>query len=315
MTPHNEPKRYPSIALWLMNHARACIYGFSELVHAPFASVMTIAVMGVAIALPAGFYLLLQNFQLLSKPWNGNPTISLYLQKTSSDVQIKQTLLQLKNRDDIRNVRYISPAEGLKEFKKNSPFADTVELSQNNPLPPVLVITPKTKLDSERLKKMVSDLKTLPIVDTAELDLAWIHRLGDIITLGKRIITTIAFLFGVGMVLIIGNTIRLTTQTHRQEMNILKLVGATNAFIRRPLLYRGFLYGCLGGCLAWMLVTLMLWWLQSPAQHLAESYGNSFAMSGLNAAAGLAIILTSALLGLIGSWVAVRRHLTSPETL
>jgi cell division transport system permease protein len=295
---------------------RALTYGLGELIHAPLASLMTIAVIGVAMALPMGFYLLLQNAQTLSQSWRGNPTITLYLKQNMADTEIKPVLSQLTHRTDIKQVQYISPDEGLAEFKRESQFGDILNTLSANPLPPVLVITPTAEASSPKaLQHLLSTLKTMTAVDMATLDMAWVKRLYYILTLGKRITYTIAGLFGFGVILIIGNTIRLTMQAHRQEMTILKLVGATTAFIRRPLLYRGFLYGFFGGCLAWVLVSLMLWWLAAPAEHLAASYGNHFMINGLNIKTGLEIIVISALLGLLGAWAVVRHHLLAPEVL
>lgn len=309
-------KRRNKISAWFANHVRAFMAGFSELLRTPLASLMTIAVIGVAMALPSGFYLLLENFQLLSKSWSGRPTISLYLKQTSDDEEIKQFQAQLKNYPTVQSVKYISSDEGLKEFEKFSPFSHLTDILQKNPLPPVLIITPKKKTASpEILKKMLQTLQTSTLVDSAELDMAWVERLNDITLIGKRITYTVAILFCLGVALIIGNTIRLTTQTHRQEINIFKLVGATNAFIQRPFLYRGFWYGLLGGALAWILVLLTLWGLKSPAQQLAESYGNHFIFRGLTLSVGIGIIILSSVMGLMGSWIVVRRQLTTPEEL
>lgn len=309
-------KRYQTPIFWCINHIRALTYSLGELVHAPIASLMTIAVIGVAMALPASFYLLLQNVQTFSHSWNGNPTITLYLKQATSEPEIKDLISQLDHRSDIRHVQYVSSAEGLKEFKRESQLGDVLETLPTNPIPPVLMLTPTPAASSPTtLQHLLDNFRLLPKVDMAVLDMAWVKRLFYILTLSKRITYTLALLFGLGVILIIGNTIRLTIQTHRQEVNILKLVGATTAFIRRPLLYRGFLYGLFGGSLAWLLVSLMLWWLTAPAEHLAASYGNQFVMHGSSLFTGLKITLSSALLGLLGAWAAARRHLQAPEAL
>lgn len=309
-------KRYHSLTLWFINHVRALTSGLGELIQTPLSSLMTIAVIGVAMALPMGFYLLLQNAQTLSQSWRGNPTITLYLKQTLPETDIKPLLSQLTHHPDIKQVQYISPAEGLAEFKRDSQFGDILNTLPTNPLPPVVVITPTAAAASPHaLQHLVTTLKAMTAVDIATLDMVWVKRLFYILTLGKRITYTLAGLFSVGVILIIGNTIRLTMQAHYQEMTILKLVGATTAFIRRPLLYRGFLYGFFGGCLAWLLISLMLWWLTTPAEHLAASYGNHFIIHGLNSKTGVEVIAISAVLGLLGAWGAVRRHLLAPEML
>lgn len=301
---------------WIINHIRACVYGFGEVVRAPLTSIMTVAVIGVAMSLPTGFYLLLQNFQSISKPWNDTPSISLYLKQDPGNKRINEIINDLKNHDDIKTVKYISPQQGLNEFKKVIAFGNLADTLKNNPLPPVIVITPKTDHHTPSdMQSLFVDLKAMPIVDFAQFDMAWVKRLYYLITIAKRIIYTITVLFGIGVTLIVGNTIRLTTQTHRQEITLLKLVGATHAFIRRPLLYRGLMYGAFGGCLAWLLVGLILWWLSNPIAHLAETYGTTFSIQGLNLLTSLAILFISTMLGFLGSWFAIRHHLTAPENL
>lgn len=316
MSTKSNHHQFNPIISWFLNHLRACVFGFGEVIRAPLASIMTVAVIGIAMSLPAGFYLLLQNFQSISKAWNDTPSISLYLKQGIASVQINQLLADLKNRHDIKTVTYISPEQGLNEFKKTTEFGDVADTLKNNPLPGVIVVTPiQHKQRPADMQSLFTNLKTLPTVDFAQLDIAWVKRLYYLITIGKRVIYTIAILFGIGVILIVGNTIRLTTQNHRQEIMILKLVGAKNAFIRRPLLYRGLMYGLFGGCLAWLFVSLSLWWLSSPTTHLAQTYGTVFVIKGLSPLTGASILLISAILGFLGSWLPIRRHLTAPENL
>lgn len=306
--------QYHPVVLWFIHHFRSCIYGFGELLRAPLSTAMTIAVIGVALALPAGLYLLLQNFQTISKPWHSDPSISLYLKLDTSNHDIKKLITQLKQKPMINTVRYISPQEGLVEFKKNAAFDDLLSISETNPLPPVIVITPAKNFQTPTaLKNLLAKLKSISAVDIAQLDMTWIKRLYYLISIGDRIFYMLAILFSFGVILIVGNTIRLTTQNHRQEIIILRLVGATNAFIRRPLLYRGLMYGFFGGCFATLLVGLMLWFLESPARLFAQTYDSAFSLNGLSLKAGINILIVSALLGLVGSWIAVQRHLSAPE--
>ncbi|ABS76647.2 ABC transporter permease [Coxiella burnetii] len=309
-----DQKRFNRLILWIVNHSRACLYGLGELIRTPLASIMTIAVIGVAMALPTGFYLFLQNFQTLSKPWNGKPTISLYLKLNTPDAKINQLITQLKNRSDISNIQYTSAENGLSELKKSMVLDDVINTLSSNPLPPVLTIIP-TKNNPAALQQLLLNLKTLPLVDVAQLDFAWVERLHHLITLGQRITDTLAILLSVGVILIIGNTIRLTTDNYRQEITILKLVGATPSFIRRPLLYRGFFYGFLGGCVAWFLVSILLLETTSPASLLAATYNYHYVIHGLSIKTGVFIILISILMGLCGSWLAIYRHLNAVERL
>ena len=310
------PHQFHPMIFLAINHIRACLLGFGELMRAPLASIMTIAVIGVAMALPAGFYLLLQNFQSISKSWQDSPSISLYLKKNITDKEAQQIINDLKNKPSIKTVTYISAEQGLEEFKKATQLGDVISALNNNPLPPVLIVTPRIHGQSpNNTQQLLMDLKAMPMVDVAEFDMTWVKRLYYFIAIGKRIVDALALLFCISVILIVGNTIRLTTQNHRQEITILKLVGATNAFIRRPLLYRGLIYGLLGGGVAWLLVSTMLWWLSHPVALLAQTYGNDFRIHGLNPVTGMSILTITGILGFLGSWAAIRRHLTAPENL
>ena len=307
MSKHHDYKQFNCLVLWIVHHSRAFLYSFSELIRTPLASIMTIAVIGVAMALPAGFYFFIKNFQTLSKPWNAKPTISLYLKLNTPDVKIKQLMAELSHRVYISHVQYTPPDKGLRELKKSMALEDIGNILSSNPLPPVLTVIP-TKNSSRDLQQLLSNLKILPLVDIAQLNFAWVERLHHLTTLAQRVTATLAILLSVGVILIIGNTMRLTADHYRQEIMILKLVGATFAFIRRPLLYHGFFYGLFGGCLAWLLVSLLLWETASPATLLAATYNYHYVIYGLSLKTGVTIILISIALGFCGSWLTIYHH-------
>ena len=303
-----------SSQFWLLSHLRAILFSFGELVRNPLASLMTLAVIGVAMALPAGLYMMLQNFQGFSANWNSTPTISLYMQKNVSNVQLRQVEEQLNKIPDIGRVRYVSPQQGLKEFEQTTQLGNSLSELKANPLPSVFVVYPEANYQTPAdLEKLLTSLKRLPGVDVGQLDMAWIKRLYYILEIGKRVIYTMALLFGIGVILIVGNTIRLAMQNHRNEITVLRLVGAKPAFIRRPLLYRGLFYGLFGGAIAWALVGLMQWWLEGPALALATTYDNSLEIHGLNITTALLIMTLCAALGWLGSYFAVNKHLRTPE--
>ncbi len=299
---------------WLENHLRAFLFGLGELLRAPIASLMTLLVIGIAMAFPAGFYALLQNGHQLAKQWDNNPTISLYLQPQVNDQQAAALMKQLQQRSDVAQVKYISPQQGLQEFQQQTELLAALRALPENPLPGIIVITPRIHFQSSAdLQNLLSSLKQLPNVDAGQLDTLWIKRLYELMTLGERITYGLMALFGIGVALIVGNTMRMATQSHRQEIMVLKLVGATAGFIRRPMLYRGALYGLLGGLIAWILVSILFFWLQAPAQDLAASYNNHWQLHSLSYSAGLAIIAACAALGFIGSWLSVQQYLQTPE--
>lgn len=309
-----ESNQLNPLLLWFKNHSRAFVYSFGELCRTPFASLMTLLVIGIAMALPAGFYVVLQNFQTLSHEWNGSPTISLYLKKDLPQPEVDLVVNELKQNANFADIQYISPAEGLAQFAKQIQFSNVLKGIQSNPLPGVIIATPTQDNQAPaKIQALLKQLQNLAQVNQARLDLAWVKRLYYIITISERITIALAILFCIGVVLIIGNTIRLSAESYQTETAVLRLIGATNAFIRRPLIYRGFLYGFLGGSIAWGLVATVLWTLETPAQNLAATYENGFVLHGLTLPAGLAIVLICTLLGTLGASITAYKQLRKPE--
>jgi cell division transport system permease protein len=312
---NNESKKMQMsrLSFWIISHIRALFFGLGELVRHPFASFMTMLVIGIAIALPAGLYILLQNVQTIGKDFNGTPTISLYLKSDAGDPSALKNSLQ--KMPDIQKVDMVTPEEGLKEFEQQTKINNVAQLLQKNPLPTVLIITPEKSAETpEKLGSLANQLKTMPEVAEVQFDLTWVKRLYYILMTAQRLALVLGILFGAGVVLIIGNTIRLTTQNHREEINMLKLIGATSAFIRRPLLYRGFLYGFFGSAVALVIISIMTLWLKEPIYALARSYDMNLSLAGLSFDEIFFIMGLSSLLGLIGSWFAIQRHLFRRET-
>lgn len=304
-TQHKKIKLNP-LVYWFTCHCRAFVFSIGEILRTPIASVMTLTVIGIAMALPTGLYVFLQNFQGLSKNWNSTPSISLYLKQNISDSQTKNLIKQINKIYSVAMVQYISPTEGLKQFEQLTEFNKVLSILNDNPLPRVLIVIPKKSTQtSKQLQQLLSTLKQFSQVDIGQLDLAWVKRLYYIVLLGKRITYTMTVLFSIGVILIIGNTIRLTTQNHQYEIEVLQLIGATQQFIRRPLLYRGLLYGILGGAIAWLFVAIFFKWLKAPAQALALTYNNPFLFHGVSMQFGLSMVIISAILGLIGSLLSV----------
>lgn len=297
-------------AQWHTHHLQSFLTSLGDLFKKPLASLMTLMVIGIAVALPAGLYVLLQNLQDISQHWDNTASISLYLKKDAPNTNVRSFLHEVQNNPSVKKADYISPTQGLRDFQRVTQYGDVLAKLNENPLPGVIVITPIDKKQTPAgLKNLVHLFKNSPLVNIAQMDLAWVQRLYYIITIGKRITYSLAFLFGLGVLLIIGNTIRLTIEHHYDEMMVLKLVGATDTFIRRPILYRGFLYGLFGGVLAWLLVGIMLSWLRPPAQALASSYSESLILHGLPLYSGLVILAFSAALGITGAWLAARHQL------
>ncbi len=234
----------------------------------------------------------------------------MYL-KSQVDPHAAQSLAkQLTKISGIEKVDYVSPAQGLADFQRQSGFNQLLSTLKENPLPSVLIVTPQLKWQtSNAMASLLDTLKQLPQVDIAQLDLAWVKRLNALLQLASRATCALAILLSLGIVFIIGSTIHLATLRHRDEIFVYQLVGASNAFIRRPFLYTGMWYGLIGSIIACIGVVALFIWINAPTQLLAKLYGSDFVLHTLSVSDGINLLLLGIVLGWLGSWVAVYRHL------
>jgi cell division transport system permease protein len=295
------------INTWLVHNFAVLVSSFRQIIHTPLPSVMTTTVIGIALALPAGLYVLLDNVQNISGEWGGIAQISLFLKPDVNERQVHNLADKLLNHNEIANVQVIMPEEALAEYKKLSGFGDALTALETNPLPPVLVIQP-TNTDTST-ENLLEYLSRLPQVDIAQFDMLWLKRLFAIVKIVQRRVLLLAILLCLAVLLVIGNTIRLAIDNRHDEIEITKLVGGTDAFIRRPFLYTGFWYGLLGSLIAWLLIQLSFWLLQSPVQQLTALYYSDFEMITLNLSSSLTLIISGSSLGFLGAWVTVGQHL------
>jgi cell division transport system permease protein len=273
---------------------------------------MTWLVIGIALALPIILYVMLVNIGELGRDWDGNPRISLYLQHNipeSDALDLRQILLK---RADIDSALFISSDDALVEFKALSGFGDVLNTLDTNPLPAVIEIKPSSS-ELGQLRLLVISLEEYDLVESVSFDLEWVERLFAMLQFGERLVVSLGFVLALGVLLVIGNTIRLAIENRRSEIEIIKLVGGTDRFVRRPFLYLGFWYGAGGALVAWLLLQGSLLFLSGPVEILAQSYRDDFALSGLSALDSLAILLGGSGLGILGAIVAVRRHLREIE--
>lgn len=295
-------------------HRLAGTLSYQRLRKNTFTSLLTIAVIGIALSLPAGLFTLLQNVKVIGDHWDPHPQISLFLSMDSTAVEIDELVQQLRSRSDVANVHYISSEEGLDAFEKQSGFGDVLQSLPENPLPPVLEVQPSIGVQGAAdIERLLDDLKRLSQVDIAQLDMGWVQRLYSMIDLAQRAVLALGILLAMAVLLVVGNTIRLATQHYKEEIKVTKLVGATDAFVRRPFLYTGFYYGCFGGFLAWIIVDMVLVALNGPVRSLVSYYNSLFSLQFLGVSAIFAMLLIGGLLGLGGSWLAVARHLNAIE--
>lgn len=297
---------------WQSHHRRVARESIASLMQNWMSSAMTWLVIGIALALPAILYVILVNVGSVSESWEGKPRFSLYLEESLTEPEGRSLARELAGRASVESIRYISAGEALEEFRARSGFGDVVASLDENPLPAVVVVVPEASAPAE-LRLVVSELKAVPGVASVSVDLAWIERLYAIVDFGERLVLALGVFLGLGVLLIIGNTIRLAIENRRSEIEVVKLVGGTDAFVRRPFLYLGLWYGLGGALIAWLLVQVSLVFLTSPVQHLARSYGNAFVISGLGATESLILWAGGAVLGVLGAMLAVRRHLHDIE--
>lgn len=297
---------------WRTHHAREARDSLTRLAKTPVATAMTLLVVALALALPASLYLLLGNAESLTAGWDGQAQISLYLHGDLAAGKQSALQEQLATRADIAKTRLISPAQALDEFRALSGYGEALKLLDSNPLPAVIVVQP-ADIHPDAVKKLRDALAGLPEVEGADIDLAWVQRLAAILELGQRLLLALAGALAATVLLVIGNTIRLGFESRKEEVQVLKLLGATDAFVRRPFLYSGLWTGLAGGVLACVLVAVFFLWLESPVSELTRLYHRSFHLAGLNIRTVLLLLSTSALLGISGAWLAINRHLNAME--
>lgn len=300
--------------IWFQRHAQVAISSLGRLASLPLSSLMTSAVIGIALALPIGLHVLLDNLQSVSGGWESGASISLFLKQEISDAQAETLAQKLRQHQRIDSIQVISKDSALQEFRQLSGFGEALDALDNNPLPALLVIQPKPSFSTtETAQLLVRELGLLPEADIVQLDLQWVRRLQAITRIAQRGVLVLASLLGLAVLLIVGNTIRLEIQHRHAEIEINKLIGATDAFIRRPFLYTGFWYGLFGGIIAWLLVAISISLLSGPVANLAVLYQSAFDLSSLGIDTVLSLLAGSAGLGLAGSWLAVGKHLSAIE--
>lgn len=295
---------------YFAQHARALTETLVQWRYAPVNVLLTIAVIGIALTLPTGLYLAIANVERVTEGWDTGGRISLFLKREVNDAGAQRLAERVRSRRGVARVETISPAEGLAEFRRYSGFGDALDTIDHNPLPTVLVVYPlKDHATATALATLAADFQTRPEVEFAQLDRAWVERLHAMLDMATRAVRVLAGLLGIAVLLVVGNTMRLAIANRRNEIEVVKLVGGTDAFIRRPFLYAGSLQGLLGALLAWMILATTGLVLATPIRSLATLYASNFELVGLNVPEALVLGLIGAGLGWLGARLAVGRHL------
>ncbi len=301
------------ISIWFSRHVSTAGGSLGRLFKQPFASLMIILVIAVTLAIPAALNLVVKNAQAVSSGWDNALDFSIYLKRDIREDEAAALARLIGQRADVESVQLIKASDALDEFKRLSGFGDALDQLSENPLPHTLVVRPGPANTSQSMILLQEELANLPEADLVQVDTEWVQRFHAILDIVRQAIVIGATLLGVAIVVIIGNTIRLDIQNRRDEIEVTKLIGASNAFVRRPFLWSGFWYGLFGGALALGLVAYGLFLLEQPVARLAGLYQSGISVLALSLEESLAILGVGVLLGLVGSWFAAARHMRRIE--
>ncbi len=297
-----------------LGHLQALLGALGRLARSPLATLLTLLVIALALALPGALKLFVANAQAATGNFASAVDVSVFLKTDVPLVKAQQLAQNARARNDVASVTLIPADKGLEDFRTYSGFGDALAALKENPLPHVLHVRPRaTASSTAALESLRRYFVAWPEVELVQVDSEWVMRFNAILEVLQRVLLIAAALLGVGVLAVIGNTIRLEIQARRAEIEVTKLVGGSNAFVRRPFLYTGVLYGLGGALLAWGILALVLLILHDPVATLAKLYGSRFELQGL-APEDVAVLLGAGfVLGWLGAWISAARHLRSIE--
>ena len=297
------------------HHRETLRASFVKMLHEPMQTVLTVMVIAIALALPASLYLTVDNVQQVGSNFESSAQITVFVNKGAKPEAIEGLEKKLNGMTGVNSVEYISAQQALLEFKALSGFGSALRYLEDNPLPAVFLVQPmmEGEVDLVQTQKIITDIKALPVVDDVQIDMAWLQRLHLLIEMGHKIVLALGITLGIGVLLVIGNTIRLAIESRRNEIIVVKLVGGTNAYVRRPFLYTGLLLGLFGALIASIMLFSCLMWISSSVENLASLYQSQYRLQGLGITGFLSLMLIGGLFGLGGAWIAVSRHLRDIE--
>lgn len=297
----------------MQDHVRAISTTLGALARRPVGTLLTAFVIGITLALPAGLHTLVANLGQASAGLQGSLHASLFLSDEVSEERGRELTREIARKPGISAAQYISKAQAMQEFRAYSGFGEALDLLPDNPLPATIVVTPDAKRGQAGTTVLLKELASMPEVSQAKLDEKWLQRLYAIVALVQRAVLLIAGALALAVLIVVGNTIRLDIENRRDEIEVMKLIGAANSYIRRPFLYTGLWYGLAGGVLACALVEAGVFALVEPARQLAGLYDTQASLHGLSFDAGLAVFGAGVGLGWLGAFWAVSRHLRHIE--
>lgn len=296
----------------IIEHLRVLRFTLQRLLLTPNATLLNILIIGIALSLPVGGYVLLKSLQALGSQIAGTPQISVFLATGTNDGEIGRIGDKLKEHSGIKRIEFVSRDAALKKMQQSSGLSDVIGGLPQNPLPDAFVIYPKDS-SLKSLEALRNELKTWQHFEHVQLDSAWIHKLEALLDFGRLAVAILAALLSFALIAITFNTIRLQILTRREEIEVAKLIGATDAFIRRPFLYFGHTQGMLGGIATWLLVAGSLQLLNLQLGTLTQLYTSNFSLQHLSLGDSLTLLGFSAYLGWLGAWFSVSQHLWQIE--
>jgi cell division transport system permease protein len=299
---------------WSRRHSYSFFSSLGNLLQHRLGTLMTVLVLGIAILLPLGLFVTLDNLDRLDLQQDDWGAITVFVAPETAEADIRILSEMVESRADVSAIEVVTPDQGMAEFRENSGFGQSLEMLEDNPLPWVLMISPVLDSESEgdlqvSLGELMVFLEGRSEVESVQFDHKWLQRLGRLLELGRAAVSVLALLFGLAVIVVVANTIRLDVAARAEEIEILALVGAGNSFIRQPFLYSGFWYGLMGGTLAAGLMSVCLFYLDAPLSRLLDAYGSGISLQGLGAGNTALLIFASGFLGLAGALVSVQRYL------
>lgn len=300
------------MSVWAAHHWYAFVLAFKRLAGAPVGNLLSIIVIGIAFSLPAGVYVLLENLQAFSAQVSGAPQLSLFLELDADSDEVAQIGARLKEHPQVASFEFISRESALEQLKQGSGLADLVDGLERNPLPDAFVINARSPSPAT-LEGLRAELQKWPRIEHIQLDSAWAKRLDALVNLGRLAVLMLAALLSFALVAVTFNTIRLQILTKRDEIEVSKLIGATNGFIRRPFLYFGAIQGMAGGVAGWLIISLGIHLIDDDLRNLTRLYAVDLPLYHLSPEDSLTLLLFSACLGWVGAWLSVANHLWQIE--
>ena len=299
---------------WFEQNRTELVASLHRLLNNSFSSLMSIAVVAITLSLPTIMQVAVGNAEQLGQSWEGRPQLSVFLTPGTTESRGLELVLELQDKLEIAQVEFISADQAMEEFKLLSGLGSAVELLPNNPLPPSLLVLPDSEfVSAEATALLRTQLQQIPEAEDVQLDLEWIQRFNSMLNIVRRGAQVVSLLLALTVVLTVSNMIRLAISNRKEEIEIIKLIGGSDAFVRRPFLYQGFLTGLAGALLAALITFVVLLWMSGPIEQLTNLYGTNFETRGLSIRSLGWLILAGAGLGLFASVLSVSQHLRNIE--